>query len=115
MLNPAATPSRIRDSKSKSKMNSQINCSQIANLPRNTANDSSDEPVVLSTENVPQYNFTAGWCCIASECNFDDVGCYFGALTLAFGMVFRFNSKISFVLYSMLVTFQKISRNRTVM
>ena len=93
MLNPAATPSRIRDSKSKSKMNSQINCSQIANLPRNTANDSSDEPVVLPTENVPQYNFTAGWCCIASECNFDDVGCYFGALTLAFGMVFRFSSK----------------------
>ena len=74
-------------------MNSKINCSQIINLPRNTANDSSNEPVVLSTENVPQYNFTAGWCCIASECNFDDVGCYFGALTLAFGMVFRFRSK----------------------
>ena len=92
MLNPAATPSRIRDSKSKSKMNSKINCSQIANLPRNVANDSSDEPVVLPTENVPQYNFTAGWCCIASECNFDDVGCYFGALTLAFGMVLKFRS-----------------------
>ena len=100
-------------------MNSQINCSQIANLPRNTANDSSDEPVVLPTENVPQYNFTAGWCCIASECNFDDVGCYFGALTLAFGMVFRFSSKYEGTPRyefnsSTLVPFQKISLNRTV-
>ena len=72
-------------------MNSKIpvNCSQIvANLQRKTGNDSlSDGPVVQPTENLPQYNFTAGWCCIASECNFDDVGCYFGALTLAFEMV----------------------------
>ena len=72
-------------------MNSPVNCSQIAaqNAQRNTGNDSS-EPRIQPTENIPQYNFTAGWCCIASECNFDDVGCYFGALTLAFEVVSRY-------------------------
>ena len=72
-------------------MNSPVNCSQIAaqNAQRSTGNDSS-EPRIQPTENVPQYNFTAGWCCIASGCNFDDVGCYFGALTLAFEVVSRY-------------------------
>ena len=72
-------------------MNLLVNCSQIAaqNAQKSTGNDSS-EPRIQPTENIPQYNFTAGWCCIASECNFDDVGCYFGALTLAFEVVSRY-------------------------